>query len=109
MGTLYYLSHAVQVPAEHEAAGLVMTTTTIEGGEVFDWTQLTGDLLSVHCSKCKPKCAAVAVHYRGYWFFVDDRDQSSKATFTLLMQLFELQAGGGAIGTKPVLTLPVGI
>ncbi len=108
MGTLYYLSHAVRVPEEDEAAGLVTTTLT-EGDEIFDWTLLTGDLLFVQCCRHKPKSAAVAVKYRGNWFFIDDHDQNSKATFTLLMQLFELQAGGGATGTKPVLTLPVGI
>lgn len=107
MGTMYYLSHAIRVPFEHEAAGLVVTTLD-ERGVPFDWAQLTDDLLYVHCQKKKPLCAAVAVHYRGYWFYIDDRDHDSKATFTLLMQLFELQAGGGATGTKPVLTLPVG-
>jgi len=108
MGTLYYLSHAIRVPSEHEAAGLVSVTMT-DNGEVFDWAELTGDLLSVNCSRRKPSCASVAVPYRGYWFYIDDRDQESKASFTLLMQLFELQAGGGASGTKPVLTLPVGL
>jgi len=107
LGTMYYLSHAIRVPFEHEAAGLVVTTLD-EQRVPFDWAQLTGDLLFVHCQKKKPLCAAVAVHYRGYWFYIDDRDHDSKATFTLLMQLFELQAGGGATGTKPVLTLPVG-
>ena len=108
LGMLYFLSHAIRVPCEHQAAGLVTTTLT-DGDEVFDWATITGDLLKVRCSQHKPQCAAVAVKYRGYWFFIDDRDRNSKSTFTLLMQLFELQAGGGATGTKPVLTLPVGI
>ncbi len=107
LGTMYYLSHAIRVPFEHEAAGLVMTTVD-EQGVPFDWAQLTGKLLYVNCQKKKPHCAAIAVRYRDYWFYIDDRDHDSKATFTLLMQLFELQAGGGATGTKPVLTLPVG-
>jgi len=107
LGTMYYLSHAIRVPFEHEAAGLVVTTLD-EQGVPFDWAHLTSDLLYVHCQKKKPHCAAVAVRYRDYWFYIDDRDHDSKATFTLLMQLFELQAGGGATGTKPVLTLPVG-
>ena len=108
VGILYYLSHAIRVPLEHESCGLVPITTD-EFGNVFDWSNLTGDLLSVYCSKKKPKCAAVAAKYRGIWFYIDDRDQRSKATFMLLSGLFELQAGGGATGTKPVLTLPVGI
>ena len=108
IGILYYLSHAIRVPPEHESCGLTSVTTD-EYGNVFDWATLTGDLLLVESSKKKPRCAAVAVKYRGVWFYIDDRDQQSKSTFTLLSALFELQAGGGAKGTRPVLTLPVGI
>ena len=108
VGILYYLSHAIRIPPAHESCGLVNLTTN-EMGEIFDWASLTGDLLLVGWSRERPKCAAVAVKYRDYWFYIDDRDQRSKATFTLLSGLFELQAGGGATGTKPVLTLPVGI
>jgi hypothetical protein len=47
------------------------------------------------------------VKYRGYWFYIDDRDMASKATLALMMQLarldFSRQQPGG-----PVLTLPVG-
>jgi hypothetical protein len=107
IGAMFYLSHAINVPLEHQMAGLVVCTTD-EFGVPFDWVGLTGDLLCVHSSKQKPECAAVAVKYRGHWFYIDDRDHSSKATFALLTQLFELQAGGGA-GKGPVLTLPVGI
>ena len=95
LGTMFFLSHAISIPLEHQAAGLVVVTTD-EAGSVFEWTDISGDLLNVKCSKKKPKCAAVAVKYRCYWFYIDDRDHSSKATFALLMQLFELQAGGGA-------------
>jgi hypothetical protein len=107
MGAMFYLSHAIRVPLEHQEAGLAVMTAD-ETGALFDWTQMTGDLLCVKCSTHRPACAAVAVKYRRYWFYIDDRDHSSKATFSLLMQLFELQAGGGA-GHGPVLTLPVGI
>ena len=111
MGVMYYLSHAIRVPPSHEASGLVrITMDDTDGSErVFDWAELTGDLLHVQWSDKKPDCASVAVRYRDVWFYIDDRDQRSKATFTLLMQLFELQAGGGATGTRPVLTLPVGV
>ena len=71
-----------------------------EWGEPFDWSNVSGDLLQVSSQKHKPKCAAVAVKYRDNWFYIDDRNLSSKSTFTLLLQLFELQAGGGATGTN---------
>lgn len=41
-------------------------------------------------------------------FYIPDAHLSSKSTFALLLQLFELQAGGGAESVKPVLTLSVG-
>jgi hypothetical protein len=107
MGAMFYLSHAICVPLEHQMAGLVVITTD-EFGNPFEWASISGDLLSVKSSKHKPACASVAVKYRGYWFYIDDRDHSSKATFGLLMQLFELRASGGT-GQGPVLTLPVGI
>lgn len=107
IGVMFYLSHAICVPQEHLKAGLVVNTAS-DADLPFSWSSMTGDLLSVQCSKHRPDCAAVAVPYRGYWFYLDDRDHSSKATFALLSQLFELSAGGGA-SSGPVLTLPVGI
>jgi hypothetical protein len=107
LGTMYYLSQGVHVPSQHQADGLV-TTTYDDWNCPFDWTALLGDLFQVCSQKKKPKCAAVAIQYRGYWFYIDDRDHDSKATFTLLLGMFELQAGGTATGTAPVLTLPIG-
>ncbi len=108
LGVMYYLANGIHVPPEHEAGHLV-TVTVDESGAPFDWALLTGGLLSVHACKTRPESASVAVNYRGYWFYIDDRDLESKSTFSLLRQLFELQAGGGAQVGKPVLTLPVGI
>ena len=51
--------------------------------------------------------AYVAIKNRGYWYYIDDRDQESKATFALVLQLsrldFARQQPAG-----PFLTLPVG-
>jgi hypothetical protein len=106
MGTLYFLSNAVEVPDDHGERGLV-TTTLDEAGQPFDWTRVTGDLLRVHSQTWPPVGAAVAVQHRGHWFYIDDTDLNSKSTFALLSQLFALQAGG-AESTTPVLTLPIG-
>ncbi|MCK4341944.1 MAG: hypothetical protein KAY37_09505 [Phycisphaerae bacterium] len=106
MGTLFYLSQAVEVPARHRELGLV-TTTVDEEGRPFDWAHVTGDLLRIHASPCPPRGAAVAVRYRGHWFHIDDADLTSKSTFGLLGQLFALQAGREVSG-GPTLTLPIG-
>ncbi|MCH7685180.1 MAG: ParB N-terminal domain-containing protein [Planctomycetes bacterium] len=106
MGVMYFLSHGVEIPLEHSNTGIVTTSET-PTGESFDWSLVTGDLFDVCYQKKKPKCAAVAVFYRGYWYYIADTDVSSKLTFTLLLQLFELQAGGGTQSTAPLLTLPI--
>ncbi len=106
MGILFYLSHAIEVPGRHRRSGLV-TVTRKSTGEPFDWSDVTGDLLRVKSRKNSPSRPAVAVKYRGYWFYIDDADLNSKSTFGLLAQLLALQAGG-AEGQAPVLTLPVG-
>jgi len=106
LGSLFYLSQAVEVPESHRRRGYV-TTTLDEEDQPFDWSDVTGDLLKVHCRATPPGDAAVAVRYRGWWFYIQDDDLSSKSTFALLGQLFALQAGG-AKSVPPVLTLPVG-
>ncbi len=106
LGIMFYLSQGIEVPSRHESAGLV-TVTLDADGQPFDWSRVIGDQLRVKCQFLEPRDAAVAVRYRGYWFYVEDNDLDSKATFTLLAQLMSLQAGVDA-GPGPVLTLPVG-
>jgi len=55
----------------------------------------------------KPTDVFVAVRYRGYWFFIDDRDFRSKRMFTFLMFLLTL-AETGAPERAPVITIPTG-
>jgi hypothetical protein len=108
---LYYLANGVEVPPEHLCAGLVCLPTDPDG-KVLDGREVTRGLFEVHVSKGHkpPPEAFVAVCYRGYWFYLDDRDQASKATFSLMLQVsrldfarpLPLQRAG------PALTLPVG-
>jgi hypothetical protein len=104
---LYFVSKGVEVPPEHVQSGVVMMTVDVSGNS-FDWNQVTGDLFTVHWAKgCKrPKCAHVAVCYMGYWFYIDETDQVTKSTFSLLLELSRLQLGGKT-GGGPVLTLPL--
>jgi len=106
MGVLYYLSNGVEAPPEHVAAGLVTPTVSATGAP-FSWKDVVGDLVTIHSSRHQPGNAAIAIEYRGYWFYVADDDRSTKSTFMLLSELFALQAGELS-RTKPVLTLPVG-
>jgi hypothetical protein len=105
---LYYVSHGIEIPPEHSARGLV-TITTAESGTVYDWPRMMRGLFHVKSVLAgdRPTSAQIAVRYRGYWFYIDDTDQESKSTFSLLLQVSRLELAGKP-GPGPVLTLPVG-
>jgi hypothetical protein len=106
LGVLYYLSASVEVPPPDLQSGLV-TVTLDDAGQPFDWSQVTGKVMTIHSQEGRPENAYVAVPYRDWWFYIADDDQSSKATFSLLNILFSLQSATGK-GKSPLLTLPVG-
>ena len=100
LGVLFFLSLSVETSETDRSAGLV-------GGGSLDWGQVIGDLLKVRSSEGEPERAFVRIRYRGRWFYIDDADLNSKATFNLLNYLYSLQAAGAA-GRSPLLTVPVG-
>jgi len=95
----YFLSNGVEAPNEHVCAGLVSS----------DNSAITEGLFAVHSSAGHkpPANAFVAVRYRGYWFYIDDRDQESKITFALMFHLSKLDFTRDPL-RGPALTLPVG-
>jgi hypothetical protein len=104
----FYLSNGVEVPPEHLSCGLVRPAVDAEG-KAFDAREVTRDLFEVHVAtghKC-PKNAYIAVHYRGFWFYIDDTDQVSKTTFALILNMSRLDFGRQR-AAGPLLTLPVG-
>lgn len=94
---MFYLAQGIDVPDSHVNKGLI-TTTLDDSGQVFQWQDMTRDLLQVKVSKLPSIGAAVTVFYRGHWFYIEDHDLNSKATFNLMIELFnlEIRAGGGA-------------
>jgi len=62
-------------------------------------------LLRIRSSKSKPADASVAVHYRGNWFWIDDRDLHSKRAFAFMLMLFTL-ADSGNKEPPPLITIP---
>ena len=103
----HFLSTGIDVPAVHVYCGLVTVTTDARGCP-FNWQYVLGNRFRVLVSKTRPHCAAVAVKYRHHWFYIDDRDRASKATFMLLRKIFALEAQAGGAEALPVLTLPIG-
>ena len=106
MGVMYFLAQSVKVPSTDIDTGRVMVTRK-SSGEAFDWEEVTKQLMSVDSSPSEPENAAVAVNYRGSWFYIADGDLPSKSTFALLGQLYALQSDADDKGA-PILTLPIG-
>ena len=105
-----YLANGVEVPLEHLAFGLVQTNTGPDG-VVRDDREITRGLFEVRVCKGRkpPPNAHVAVQYRDYWYYIDDRDLTSKATFLLVLKMSRIDFSQGQTGPSgPVLTLPVG-
>jgi len=104
LGVMTFLAQQVDVPAEHFQRGLAHRTRGPDG-KPFDWNQVSHGIFRVRSSSSKPEHAFLEVHYRGYWFYIDDTDIESKSTYTLLAQLFSLQSASGSM-QAPVLTIP---
>lgn len=64
-------------------------------------------LISIHSSAQRPEDVFIAIPYRDYWFWIDDRDLQSKGLFSFLMFMFSLTETGGKDGA-PVITVPAG-
>jgi hypothetical protein len=105
---LFFVGHGVHVPPEHVVAGVAPQTVGPDG-VVFDWDQVLAGLFRVCWADCKkpPPFAHAAVRYRGYWFYIDQRDRDTMATFQLLVELSRLELGAKA-GAAPLFTLPLG-
>jgi hypothetical protein len=100
----FYLANGVEVPDKHLSCGLVGPAAGGAGQE------LTRGLFEVHVSGShkSPPTAYVAIKYRGYWFYIDDRDQATKDTFALVLHVSRLDFARQRLGAGPVLTLPAG-
>jgi hypothetical protein len=79
-------------------------------GELAKYVMLyLSSILHVHESSVPPKEAFVAVRHRGKWFYIDDREVMSKRSFTMAVELMNLEiSGDSSKSTAPILTIPVG-
>ncbi len=105
---LFFVAQGVDVPREHLTNGVAPRTNDFDG-RTFDWQQVLDRLFRV-CSvksRTKPDCAHVAVEYKGYWYYIDDRDRDTKATFALLLEVSRLELESTK-SRAPILTLPLG-
>ncbi len=102
---MFFLSKGVDVPQPHIEEGIARGTLGVDDC-LFNWQPVIGHF-SIKHSKHKPDNAVVSVPYRGYWFYIDDRDVNSKRTLVLLDQISESQVEIGGAEKLPTLTLPL--
>lgn len=104
---LFFVSHGTDIPQEHVSSGVAPLTYDANGC-VFDWRQVMNGLFQIkHCkSKRPPAFAHVAIRYRDYWFYIDERDADTKSTFALLLELSRLEVASTS-KQSPLLTLPL--
>jgi hypothetical protein len=100
---LIELSSFISVPEAHVADRRVGPTAEPEVGP----SGPIRPLIRIASSPERPADAFVAVPYRDYWFWIDDRDVPSKRLFSFLFFIFTLTETGGKEGL-PVLTIPTG-
>ena len=103
LGAIVYLSQAVNPPAEHLNRGIATPKWPLPGNDDADIT----NTFKVLASSTKPE-ASLAVKYRGYWFYIDETDMTSKATFLVMAEFYRLAISEGRTDQVPILTLPVG-
>jgi hypothetical protein len=99
-----YLANRIEVPPEHIVAGLVRPNSNP------DCHESTEGIFAIYTAAGHkpPPNAYLAVKYRGWWYYIDDQDAQSKATFAMILQLSQLDLRRRPPGGGPLLTLPAG-
>jgi hypothetical protein len=93
------LGLGIDIPSEHLKDGRVLMGAWKSDNIVVK------PLVHILSAVQRPEDAYAAVPYKGYWYWIDDKDVASKRTFTFLMILFSLAETGQATA-GPVVTVP---
>ena len=92
------LRASVEIPLEHDAAGLAMKYPPVG---------LAGQGVRIRSQKERPETVTVAVRHRGYWFYIDDTDMPTKLFYRLVRALWSVSISESAdLTAAPVLTVP---
>jgi hypothetical protein len=70
------------------------------------WGEGGSGLLRINTTSHEPKNAAVSIPYKNQWFYIEENDLQSKASFLLIQVLMGMQSGSSSSGA-PVLTIPI--
>ena len=99
MEIMQVASKKVQMPEEEVARGVAVVDANQGAARDIG--------LVIKSSKSEPD-SMLRTNYRGYWFYIDDRDLESRNQFALLNALFAV-IGGTVPGANPIMTIPVGL
>lgn len=92
LGILNYLSKGVDVPA-YDVVNKQVRMTWYPDGTLFDWHNVTKDMIHIRTSTSKPSNAYCAVAYRGSWFYISQDDFGSKESIHLLEIIMGIYQG----------------
>ncbi len=87
-------SSYLEVPEEH-----------LQDHSAIPSVESPGGGFRIRSGKERPAQAFVAVQYRGYWFWIDEADWSTKRVLTAIVFLFTLGESGGN-DKLPLVTIP---
>ncbi len=90
----------IDVPEEDRKKGLVFP---------YPAPGLSGELIRIRRAKERPADALVAIPYRGWWFYIDGADNTSKLFFAVFQALMLVRIAEATKDSQaaPVLTVPV--
>ena len=90
--------------------GIELPATDVADGRVTPGRRQPGDarnpaIARIQSATTMPADTYAAVHYKGYWYWIDDKDFASKRVFTFLLILFSLAETDQA-SAAPTVTVP---
>ena len=100
IGSMFYLSLGIEMPPAHVESGAIPVPPDPR------FKDITKHFFTVRTSTTEPEQSSIKTYYRDHWYFIEDRDYRSKATFALLTLLFSLQSGDRKAAT-PAVTIPL--
>ena len=104
LSIMVVMAGQVEVPEWHISQGITVASLSGANASATDGPR---HIIAIRHGRERPVEAFVAVEYKGYWFWIDDRDFASKRIFAYLMILFSLTETSGREGL-PLITIPAG-
>ena len=105
LSTMFNLDQGIKVPAR-SGSGEMVNVSLANNAQTFDSGKFKMASFELRSSQQKPTDPYTSVRYGGTWYCIDNWDEKSKETLTMLSIVLTLTAGGTP--TKgPLETLPV--